>query len=503
VIIEFGFEAFQYLILVIPILVLFLSFLLCESVYDLDSKKWNEPWLFLIVLIGFVFIYLAFIGYLGGDTNVNENALESKSDLAIILPITLYLLYFIFIQAKLNYLYHNAYNEYKKKTEKPVTKKKEIIAAKSKTKESGTDVYEETEDLDQQELVEQRTSWALFFGALIFIILSFIFNEIVMMELARIIGFLILIAIPIIIIIQYIHYSTQNSSKNSNGPDDIDDIDNIDNIDNIDGMDDIDNIDRDSELLIDDPDFVAPNPILPVFLFISLIIFGFVIIIYYSALEQLSNIMVQSFILMIWIILFYGFYNIGIPRGGADTKALMALVILFPIYPIIQNITQNTSFFKMLEQFPVTAYIFPFVFTVLINASFVVLFFVIILLFYNISKGDMKFPNAVLGYRIPIEQVPKKFVWLMERIVDDQDDVNKTNKTNKTNETNKNVKKPKLEPFPKDQANLTEELKLFKRYGIKKVWVTPKIPFMIPLTMGLIITLIIGNIIFLIIGLLI
>jgi preflagellin peptidase FlaK len=479
-IIEFGIEAFQYLILVVPILILFSSFLLCESVYDLESKKWNEPWLFLIALVMFIFVYLAFspsFSVHGNGTALGEvNGEESTSNLVILFPITLYLLYFIFIQAKLNYLYYNAYKDFKQKIEKKAGNKKQKITIKSKVTESNSsirNVRNESKEEDQQQLVEQRTSWALFFGALIFIILSFIFKEIVIMEQARIIGLLILMAIPIIVIVLYFLYSTQNASQENNSSE---------------------NIEDENELPMDNQDFKAPNPFIPMFLFISLIIFGFVIILYYSALDQLSNILVQSFIVMIWIILFFGFYNIGIPRGGADTKALMALVILFPIYPIIQNITQNTSFFGMLEDFPVTAYIFPFVFSILINASFVVLFFVIILLIYNITKGDTKFPNAVLGYKMQVEQVPKRFVWLMESIVEGEVDKNEDNK-NKTN------KKPKLEPFPKDITNLNKELEKFRKLGIKRVWVTPKIPFMIPLTIGLILALVVGNIVFLIIGL--
>jgi preflagellin peptidase FlaK len=477
VIIEFGYEAFEYLILVIPLLILFSSFLLCESIYDLETKKWNEPWLFLIALVMFIFVYLAFIPSFSVNSNSNANGSgtvngsESLSNLVILFPITLYLFYFIFIQAKLNYLYQNAYMDYKRKMGKKVENKKLIKSSKSKDKKPGTSFDEKSEEMAEQVLVEQRTSWALFFGALAIILLSFVFNEIVFMEQARIIGFLIIIAIPIIIIILYFQYSIQTLSQDINTPNEIE---------------------KDDEFIVDDPDFVAPNPLIPMFLFISLIIFGFVIIIYYSALSQLSNFLVQSFILMIWIILFFGFYNIGIPRGGADTKALMALVLFFPTYPIIQNITLNTEFFQMVEQFPVMVYLLPFVFSVLINASFVVLFYVIILLFYNITRGDLKFPNAVLGYTMPIEQVPNKFVWLMEHLVDDEENQNNSNKINK---------KPKLEPFPKDIANLNEELELFKNYGFKKVWVTPKIPFIIPLTIGLILSIVVGNFAFLIMGL--
>jgi preflagellin peptidase FlaK len=208
-----------------------------------------------------------------------------------------------------------------------------------------------------------------------------------------------------------------------------------------------------------------------------LIVFGFYLIIYYSIIIETSTIMVQTFTIIIWLLILYGFYNLGLPRGGADTKALMAIVIMFPIYPIINGITLDTSFYRIIERLPELgiAYIFPFAFTVLMNAALIMLIYIISLFIYNAIQRNLKFPHAFLGYKLPVNQIAGKFIWPMEQIIDG---------------------KRKLKAFPGKDININTEIKKFKDAGLKSVWVTPKIPFLIPMTIGVIITLIVGNLLF-------
>jgi len=62
--------------------------------------------------------------------------------------------------------------------------------------------------------------------------------------------------------------------------------------------------------------------------------------------------------------------------------------------------------------------------------------------------------------------------------------------------------KRKLVYMPKDY-DAAEELAEFEKLGIKEIWVTPKIPFMIPLLAGFLATFILGDILFQIIRVLI
>ena len=73
-----------------------------------------------------------------------------------------------------------------------------------------------------------------------------------------------------------------------------------------------------------------------------------------------------------------------------------------------------------------------------------------------------------------ISKAREKFVWPLEKIKDG---------------------KRKFAYMPKD-FDIEDELKEFENLGIKEIWVTPKIPFMIPLLAGFITSFIIGDILF-------
>lgn len=78
-----------------------------------------------------------------------------------------------------------------------------------------------------------------------------------------------------------------------------------------------------------------------------------------------------------------------------------------------------------------------------------------------------------------IKKAREKFVWPLERIVDG---------------------KRKFYSMPKD-FDIEEELMEFEKHNITEIWVTPKIPFMIPLLAGYICAFIIGDILFTLIDL--
>ena len=73
-----------------------------------------------------------------------------------------------------------------------------------------------------------------------------------------------------------------------------------------------------------------------------------------------------------------------------------------------------------------------------------------------------------------INKAREKFVWPLEKFVDG---------------------KRKFVYMPKD-FDADDELDIFEKNGIKKIWVTPKIPFMIPLLAGFICAFIFGDILF-------
>jgi len=175
----------------------------------------------------------------------------------------------------------------------------------------------------------------------------------------------------------------------------------------------------------------------------------------------IENPMILIFI-PIMIGLVYLLFQLRLIFGGADAKALMALAILVPIQPNI-------------EQLPLWGQSYmPAVWTVFSNSIILFLLIPLGLLIYNITKMNIKMPYALLGYKMQIKKAREKFVWPLQRIIDG---------------------KTKFSYMPKD-FDATEEYNEFEKLGIKEIWVTPKIPFMIPLFAGFIFTFIFGDIMF-------
>jgi preflagellin peptidase FlaK len=108
------------------------------------------------------------------------------------------------------------------------------------------------------------------------------------------------------------------------------------------------------------------------------------------------------------------------------------------------------------------------------NSVILFLFIPISLLIFNIAKRNIKFPHCFLGYKMNIQKAREKFVWPLEKIVEG---------------------KPKFVYMPKEY-DAEEEFKEFEKHNIDKIWVTPKIPFMIPLLAGYICIFIFGDILF-------
>jgi preflagellin peptidase FlaK len=162
----------------------------------------------------------------------------------------------------------------------------------------------------------------------------------------------------------------------------------------------------------------------------------------------------------IMIALMYLFFQMRLLFGGADAKALMALAILVPIQPTLG------------EQLPIWSSFMPGSWIIFANATILFLLIPISLLIYNIGKRNLQFPHSLLGYVISVEKAKQKFVWPLEKIKDG---------------------KRKLMYMPK-KFDVDEELAEFEKQGITEIWVTPKIPFMIPLLIGFLVSFLLGDI---------
>ena len=433
IILEFGLDAFSHLILILPIIILFMSFLVCDYVLDLEKRKVNHSWLLLIAIGAFALVYLFQI-----------NSPDLKQNLNIIGPISLFLLFFIFMETIVNFADYRVYLRVLRSAKKSI---------KASVKKNAGE-----HEHDTSFSPDERFGWSLGLWLLLFYIIIFIMDNIVKITIVQSVGLVVLVFIPIILIFLYLKYHSSTAPSGQDEPEDDEDPDDL-------------------PISPQDSPYVQAVKYLNLILSMALIIIGFYLVIYYSVIIETEPIMTQTLSLLIWVLIFYGFYNLGIPRGGADTKALMALMLLFPLYPTIKGITFNTNFYSLINDFPTLGvdYVFPFAFTVLMNAALIMLIVIISLFIYNATKHNLKFPHAFLGYKLPINLVVKKFVWPMERLEEG---------------------KPRLMAIPGRDLDIPGEIKKFKKAGIRTIWVTPKIPFIVPMTISIVLTLIFGNLLF-------
>ncbi|HWR26292.1 MAG TPA: A24 family peptidase C-terminal domain-containing protein [candidate division Zixibacteria bacterium] len=184
-----------------------------------------------------------------------------------------------------------------------------------------------------------------------------------------------------------------------------------------------------------------------------------------------------SYILYVFIsgglmfVIVYILFQLGI-FGGADAKSLIVLSMIFPASPT----------FKAFE------YSFPlhetsmdsFAFSILGNAIILIFIFLIGLAAYNIMKQGIRIDNPwyiFIGYKTKISQLVNKHVGLLQgsNIVDRDIELH--------------YRRGELDD------RIIHELKNLSEKGLirDEVWVTPKLPFMIPMTMGFFVAVFYGD----------
>lgn len=186
----------------------------------------------------------------------------------------------------------------------------------------------------------------------------------------------------------------------------------------------------------------------------------------YGSDEYFQHLLVIPIIMLFIVVM----YMLDIVRGGADAKALMSLSILFPFYPVfgaLPLVHGETSAGETL---------LPFSFSILFNAAIIVALTPLVFLAKNLSRREFVSPLGLLGYKLDTAEIASKHVWLMESIEDGR---------------------LVTHARPRRHEDQKADIELLARSGYKRVWVTPKIPFIIPMFVSLILTTIVGNVLLL------
>ena len=159
----------------------------------------------------------------------------------------------------------------------------------------------------------------------------------------------------------------------------------------------------------------------------------------------------------------YAFWWLGLIAGGADAKALMALGVLLP-FPL-----------SLSDALPRLQSPMPGSFTVLGNSLLLFLVIPVGLLAWNLAHGHVRFPHALLGVKRVAADVRRGHAWPMEVV-----DADGTRRT-------------RLFASRMGEEEVHQTFERVQALGQEKVWVSPKIPFMVPLLAGFLAAFTVGD----------
>ncbi|MCI4327446.1 MAG: prepilin peptidase [Thermoplasmata archaeon] len=149
--------------------------------------------------------------------------------------------------------------------------------------------------------------------------------------------------------------------------------------------------------------------------------------------------------------------------GGADAKAIMVAGAVVP-------------FDTMVVMAPHAALgilaFYPFAVTVLMNGAVAAVAIPLALFARNARHGDWNGARTFTGYPLAVDQLPERFVWVTDPTFHRDDDVETAD----------------------DDRRLRERIRdELKAKGVAAVWVTPQIPFVVLLAVGVVLGVVFGN----------
>jgi len=164
-------------------------------------------------------------------------------------------------------------------------------------------------------------------------------------------------------------------------------------------------------------------------------------------------------------------FELGLLYGGADAKALIAAAALIPLDP--------GTLLALPGGAARIATVLPGPFTLLMNAAILTVVIPLSLFARNIARGEFEGVASFVGYRIPVEELPKHFVWLKDPVFGDP-----------------SAEEGAVETTEEDIALRRRQRDDLRAKGVTRVWVTPQIPFLLFFFLGALATALAGNLLF-------
>lgn len=152
----------------------------------------------------------------------------------------------------------------------------------------------------------------------------------------------------------------------------------------------------------------------------------------------------------------YGAWYLG-AFGGADAKGLMVLAWLWPARPDLEagSVTPAVD--------------------ALVNGTLLMLLLPVVLAVLNLLRGRARLPALFLGTPMAVARARRRHVWPMQRMGDAG---------------------LVWRYWQQPTEDLRDAYDALEAGGVREVWVTPKVPFMAVLPVGLLLHALFGNLVF-------
>ncbi|HEV2519617.1 MAG TPA: A24 family peptidase C-terminal domain-containing protein [Thermoplasmata archaeon] len=168
------------------------------------------------------------------------------------------------------------------------------------------------------------------------------------------------------------------------------------------------------------------------------------------------------------ILLGRGLFEARLLYGGADAKALISAGIVLPL--------QATSGLLAPPTATGILAVYPFSLTLLMNAALLSISVPVALAIVNLRRKEFTIGTGFTGYRIPVDDLPDRFVWLKDPTFASSDE--------------------EAETAEEDRSQRLQQQSELRAQGVQRVWVTPQVPFLVLLLAGAIVGSVFGNLIF-------
>ncbi len=160
-------------------------------------------------------------------------------------------------------------------------------------------------------------------------------------------------------------------------------------------------------------------------------------------------------------------FELGVLYGGADAKALIVVGVLVPVFatPLLLAPAVEAPLMRVL----------PFAVTVLTNAALLSIAVPVAIALRNVTRGEFTPARGFTMYTMDVDDLPHRFVWVRDR------------------DLGEDTLEHDADTSEEDVRRRTEVAERLRAQGVRRVWVSPQLPFLVLMLAGTVVGFLAGN----------